>query len=269
MSTAAAELRLIGDFAPGQVITRWAGSSFAPCDEVRRAIELTWQRESTRPDVHLFDGPMCRLESFDLHPSSGRLTLVLSHTSYKPFLGTNLHNAHLADRLGRRALANPTGLSCGLLSRDGLLVMGRRNQRVAYYPGRVHPFAGALEPPGEDVFAEMSRELREELHLDPPDLLSMRCLGIVEDPALRQPELIFLAHAALSTPRIEAKLSPQEHDACVLLPLDPAGLERELSDPGRFTPVGLATLLLCGRARLGEAWFNAAATTLCIPTALP
>ena len=38
--------------------------------------------------------------------------LTLSPTSYKPFLGTNLSNAKLADKYGHKILANPVGLSC-------------------------------------------------------------------------------------------------------------------------------------------------------------
>ena len=58
------------------------------------------------------------------------------------------------------------GISVALISRDQRLVMGRRNERVAYYPGRIHPFAGALEPADElDIFAAVRRELQEELGL--------------------------------------------------------------------------------------------------------
>lgn len=259
------DFRLIADFACGQVVTRWQGSSFALPAEVLHAIEQAWQRQSARPGVRLFDGPMCRLESFEVDESPPRLTLVLSPTSYKPFVGTNLHNAHLAERYGLGALANPVGLSCGLIAADGFLMMGRRNNRVAYYPDRVHPFAGALEPPADDVFGEVLRELREELHLLPQHISEMRCLGIAEDRALHQPELIFTARSTLPRAAIEARLSDEEHEVCVALSLEDKHLRYELADHARFTPVGLATVLLCGRALLGTPWFDAAATTLCIP----
>ena len=62
---------------------------------------------------------------------------------------------HLPFRTGSRGgdnhgsadcLANPVGVSPALLSADNFLIMGRRNASVAYYPNRIHPFAGALEP---------------------------------------------------------------------------------------------------------------------------
>src|SRR6476619_7334639 len=95
-------------------------------------------------------------------------------------------NPQLADRFGADVLANPVGLSTALETSDGFLLMGRRNERVAYYPGRLHPFAG------------FRRELGEELSLDEPDVPLIRCTGIVEDVALRQPELIFRVECALT-----------------------------------------------------------------------
>ena len=75
-----------------------------------------------------------------------RLALTLSNTTYKHFLGTNLTHPELADRYGREILANPVGVSPALLTADNFLMMGRRNASVAYYPNRIHPFAGALDP---------------------------------------------------------------------------------------------------------------------------
>ena len=40
----------------------------------------------------------------------------------------------------------PSESGASLLTRDGWLLYGRRNATVAYYPNRVHPFAGTLEP---------------------------------------------------------------------------------------------------------------------------
>jgi hypothetical protein len=48
-------------------------------------------------------------------------------------------------------------VSPALLTADGFLMMGRRNASVAYYPNRVHPFAGALDPGDADMFAAVRR----------------------------------------------------------------------------------------------------------------
>src|SRR5687767_11839877 len=132
----------IGDWAAGQVHLTWTDLALRRIHpEVEQIIDDAWARVTARPGVHLFDGPMCRLESFEATPEA--LVLSLSPTSYKPFVGTNLQNPHLADSHGRDVMANPVGVSAALETGDGYLVLGRRNASVAYYPQRVHPFAGA------------------------------------------------------------------------------------------------------------------------------
>src|SRR5687768_4366219 len=89
-----------GDWPRGRVRATWGeSSSRRVLPEVERLVDDTWSRVVSRPGVHLFDGPMCRLESFTAAPDA--LHLTLSPTSYKPFVGTNLHNPQLAAQHGR------------------------------------------------------------------------------------------------------------------------------------------------------------------------
>ena len=219
--------------------------------EVEDEIEVAWSAARQRLGERLFDGPMCRLEHFEAMPAL--LRLDVSPTTYKPFLGTNLTNATIADRFGSDVLANPLGLSTALESADGWLLLGRRNHAVAYHPGRVHPFAGALEPgPGgsePDVFDEIRRELREELRLPVEAIASIRCIGLVEDCALRQPELIF--HALSTRPRalIESNLDDAEHHATYAVRAEADAVARAVTDP-ILTPVAIATLALWRMHRL-------------------
>lgn len=243
----------IGDWRPGHVRLEWTDrSSRQTVPEVERIIDETWTRVLGRPGVRLFDGPMCRMESFAA--STDVLRLTLSQTSYKPFVGTNLENPHLADVFGPGVMANPVGVSTLLETADGFLMMGRRNAAVAYYPGRVHPFAGALEPrDGADPFAAVYRELREELSLAPADLTDLRCCGLVEDHALRQPELIFLAASGLPRDRVEARLDREEHHETWSVGV--RHTEEALGDAS-LTPVADASLLLWGKLRRGATWFE-------------
>src|SRR5688500_1400802 len=170
----------IGDWPPGRVrVTPAEKSSRRILPDVERLIDETWRRVLSRPGGHLFDGPMCRMESCAATPETR--TLALSTTSYKPFVGTNLENPHLADAHGRDVMANPVGVSALLETADGFLMLGRRTGSVAYYPSRVHPFAGALEPrDGADPFLAVYRELAEELSLAREDVADVRCRGLVE-----------------------------------------------------------------------------------------
>jgi 8-oxo-dGTP pyrophosphatase MutT (NUDIX family) len=245
-----------GDWERSQVRCRQVEDARLVISEVERLIDQTWQRASSQPGVHLFDGPMCRLERWDATPE--RLELALSRTTYKSFLGTNLRNPQLADRYGREVLANPVGVSPALQTMDGWLMMGRRNASVAYYPNRVHPFAGALEPrDADDVFAAVERELAEELAFTPADVADVRCTGIAEDHAIRQPELIFRVRSTRTRAQIEAGLDRTEHHASWAIPASGEAIDDVLRNLSELTPVAVGALLLWGRSRYGESWFEA------------
>lgn len=273
----------IGDWGTADVRAAWTRRSHALPADAREIIERAWRDATAQPGVKLFDGPMCRLESWPAIDASrdGRLRLAFSTTSYKVFFGTNLSHPELADRYGPAVLANPLGVSPALETADGFLLLGKRNHAVAYYPGRIHPFAGSLEatdldgtdppirplqrastdpasdpaPPdaGPDVFAAVRRELAEELSLTDADLELIRCTGLVEDLRLRQPELIFRVRTSLSRAQVMAQVDPDEHHAGWAVPATPDGVAQAVREP-LLTPIAVASLLLWGRSAFGDAW---------------
>jgi hypothetical protein len=261
------DILLEGCWRPGQVRCFPAPGTFAPDEPTRRLIDAAWHQAAARPGVYLFDGPMCRLERYE--PAGECLNLHLSETTYRAFVGTNFAHPELPVR------ADPVGLSVALESADGYLLMGRRNERVSYYPLKVHPFAGCMEPSNfgnagilpamkagwkpalqaeseglgapyrPDVFAEALRELREELALEPADVPAMTLLGMVADRAIRQPELVFHARTRLTMNEVEARLDLREHNG--LKAIAPGDLAMELGHAEDWTPVGVATATLWGR----------------------
>ncbi len=248
----------LGDWPAGHVTTTWVADGRRRVPAVDAAIDAAWAAAGARPGVRLFDGPMCRLESW--HVTAAELRLVLSPTSYKPFVGTNMSNPQLADAYGRDVMANPAGVSPALVTADGHLMLGRRNGSVAYYPGRIHPFAGSLEPTDADVFAAVRRELAEELSLADADLVDLRCTGIAEDVALRQPELIFAAVTTLTRSQVSARLDLDEHAGVWHVEATASAVEQAIArQREELTPVAVAALLLWGRLRFGDGWFEVAA----------
>lgn len=244
-----------GDWPSSRILIAQSPSSRRILPEVERLIDQTWQTIAAKPGVNLFDGPMCRLESWTSSPE--RLSLVLSETSYKPFLGTNLHHPEWADQYGPSILANPVGVSPALETADGWLMMGRRNQSVAYYPDKIHPFAGALEPrDAMDLFGAVQRELAEELAFTPADIADIRCTGIAEDRSIRQPELIFRVVSTRTRSQVEATLDRTEHHASWAIPATREAIDATLGDVAGLTPVAVAALLLWGRTRFGQEWFR-------------
>lgn len=245
----------VGLWERADVRVRWVADNRPRHNEIETAIEREWEKAQSRPKLRLFDGPMCRLERF----TAGReLELSLSPTSYRIFWGTNLNNAWLAHRYGPASLANAVGLSCAVESAEGHLLLGRRNATVAYYPSRVHPFAGTLEPTEKmDVFAETRRELTEELGLAEADIKHLICTAIIEDISILQPELVFSAKSSRTLGELQGKLDAAEHESIVVVERDRQKLESALAD-GKMTPVALGTILLWGREHFGAAWFDAA-----------
>ena len=246
-----------GNWGPGDVDVEWAPSGLKTVPAVEALVERAWAEALARPGAHLFDGPMCRLERWRVSPDGRRLTLVLSETSYKPFFGTNMSHPELADRYGAGVMANPVGVSPALETADRFVLLGRRNASVAYYPGRIHPFAGALEPGDENgnVFAAVRRELREELSLGRQDVVEVSCTGLVQEQALRQTELIFRARCSLTRHQVEQRLDPGEHRGIHAVPTTPDAVAGAARDP-MLTPVGAAALLLWGKAAFGDEWFD-------------
>jgi 8-oxo-dGTP pyrophosphatase MutT (NUDIX family) len=257
MPDAMLTFRHADDWPKGRVRVTWTDRGSRPLiPEVERLIDEAWAAAASRPGVYLFDGPMCRLES--ARASDDGLELLTSPTSYKAFLGTNMAHPELADRHGRGVLANPLGVSVALETADGQLALGRRNQSVAYYPGHVHPFAGALEPGDRaDPFTTARRELAEELSLAAHETTDLRCAGLVEDRALLQPELILLARTALASDQIRDRVDRTEHEGVVFVAADElADVPHVMKRWDRVTPVAVASLLLWGRSKWGSAWFD-------------
>jgi 8-oxo-dGTP pyrophosphatase MutT (NUDIX family) len=256
----------VGDWPAGRLSVARVAPSRPVRPEVEAMIDAAWERALSRPGVKLFDGPMCRLESWRAGPD--RLELVLSDTTYKAFLGTNLAHPELADRFGREMLANPVGVSPALLTADGFLMMGRRNASVAYYPNRVHPFAGALDPHDTDPFEAVRRELCEELAFAEADFAELRSTGIAEDLSIRQPELMFLARSTRTRREIDARLDATEHDDTWTTAADERSvrglLESQAVRDASFTPVAVASLLLYARATFGDGFFRQCVSGLAV-----
>jgi 8-oxo-dGTP pyrophosphatase MutT (NUDIX family) len=248
------KLHAIGDWQAQQVVVRTVAGTRKIVPEVEKLIDHAWDQVKRRPDVKLFDGPMCRMEQLQASPRN--LEIGLSQTSYKPFMGTNLAHPELADKFGTEVMANPVGVSSAVESADGYLLLGKRNASVAYYPNRTHPFAGALEPrDGGDAFGAVARELNEELALQPDDFELIRCTGVVEDLRLRHMEMLFRVRTRLSRSQIESQVHREEHGDSVAVKAEGDPIIAFLQDPD-LTPVAVGSLLLWGRIALGTPWFE-------------
>jgi len=230
-----------GDWGPEQIRSVWSPRPRQIPPSVTQKIESAWAEAMRRTDLKLFNGKMSRLESWRLDGPA--LELILGPTEYKEFWGTNLMNPQLAEEFGPDVLSNALGISAILQSSDGHLIFGRRTATVAFHAHRIHCFGGTVDDGRTDVFGEILRELEEEVGLARSDLRQIRCIGLDEDRAIRQPELMFHAQAFYSLNEIEKRLDAVEHSAIWSVPATKSAIADAIGNP-ELTPIAQAGLSL-------------------------
>lgn len=259
-----------GEFAPGQVAAVYEPRPRPTTPELEAAIAATWERQTAaaqRDGRLLFNGELLRYLGHGLAAGPPpALRLRLGPTCYRDFVGTNLYGRDWLERAGWERFANPVGTTATLVTADGLVCYGRRSGRVAFHGGHVHTFGGALEgqdlgPDGSiDPWAALRRELAEELGLRAEELVEPACVGLIRDHQILQPELLFEAGLTLTADELARRWagaeSRDEHEALVTLPDGPEAALPFLRGCGPIAPAAVGALLLHGRRRWGEAWFE-------------
>jgi len=79
----------------------------------------------------------------------------------------------------------------------------------------------------------------------------MRCIGMVEDLSLGQPELVFLVRSTRAREQIEAQLDEAEHRATFAVEPDEKAIAAALADE-RLTPVAVGTVELWGKCGMRD-----------------
>ncbi len=219
----------------------------------------------------LYNGQVVRLLRHRVE--DGRLLMEGGPSDFAHFMGTNYLNYARVEEFGWEAYSNPIGVSGIILTRDGWILYGRRNHRVACHPGYVQAFGGSLEaherrPDGTfDAFACVLRELKEEADVEPEDVADIRCLGLARDRWIRQPELIFDVGIRQTREEMADRLrhddEEQEHAEIVACADEPAAIVPFVRRMEPISPVSVGALFLHGRRRFGEEWYEQAARDLC------
>jgi 8-oxo-dGTP pyrophosphatase MutT (NUDIX family) len=264
-----------GSFVEGAVTAALAPHARPTTPALEANIERRWRAElaeAAREKRHLFDGPVLRWIDHEVRRAEGGasfLSLVLGRSSYREFVGTNLDATLRPDVAGGAlpwsCFGNAVGTSAIVIARDGPLVAGRRSRRVTGYAGFVHTFGGMLEGVDEraradgvaiDVFASMRRELTEELGLAPAEMRALRLNGVMLEPLIHQPELLFDLSVPLTSSELRERwrsaTSGDEHDELVLLPDDERAIESALARLGPVSPIGRACLALHFNSRTSQ-----------------
>jgi hypothetical protein len=257
------EILAQGYFAESELIVHWTPSEMNRNLETKHLIEESWsarQADAQARNQVLFPGELCRLVNWK--ESSDTLSITFGSTDYKELVGTNLSNPEIASRFGEEYLSNGTAACSVVVTTDHKLIVQRRNERVYEYPGRYHVCGGNLEPDKcgsskcPSPFAEMRKELREEILVESHCIVDMHCLGIARDSHTLKPEILFETLLSIPSDSIVQGPGP-EHQRLLLLEESASEvLEFLISAAEQFVPVGLACLVAWGRRRYGSSWYE-------------
>jgi len=163
------------------------------------------------------------------------LRLDLGLTDFKEYIGTTQHalkDAEFRKRLMDAGIAdandpnvyfsNPLSSCTAIVTSDGYLPVGMRGKAVAIYPSVPHIIGGYVKVNGNnkpdftvkdvDLFANMLKELREELAISQEEVASADFLGIVRNRITRGPEMMYLMKVALTASEVESRWKTKSKD---------------------------------------------------------
>lgn len=179
------------------------------------------------------------------------LLLTVGRTDYGVALAQRIHGEWFPEAL-------PTLAVCALTMCGDDAVVEHRSERVAISAGLVHiKPSGNLQPP-EQPLEGLAREAYEELELTPEELGEGRLLGL----ALCHGTLLDLIYRWECRRPLEQMLARSgvdawEHDRLLAVDCRPEPLARWCQENYlTCSPPGHAALVLEGRRRYGESWFE-------------
>lgn len=255
-----------GRFAAGHLSQDWVDTPRPTMPHVEEMISRAWEVESNlagQAGRNLYNGRLARL--IRAESSTNELRLRLGDTCYRDFLGTNVLNAAEVAKIDPELFSNAVGTSATVRTRDGLLVLGRRSERVAFHGGYLHSFGGMLESAdrrsdGYDIFGGVKREVMEELGVNDGEIGDVVLIGLVRDRTILQPEILFDLDVTMNRAELSERFDPQlsdgEHSAIEFVPDDPDAVVRFLLQAKPIAAVAQAGLLLHGKHQWGKHWYD-------------
>ena len=258
-----------GCFRPEQLVIIYDPTLRMPTSEAIQAwMDKLWQEKllaAQQKNIPLFDAPLFRL--IDAIVQQDQLLLTLGDTGYKEYVTTR--EAAFAQAHTRRELGNALSVCSVVETSDGYILLDKR-QGVDVYVGRYHVIGGFFErgldstnptsvaPAQPDPFAAMRREIREETGIQAADIRAQYCLGVVYDHATPHGEICFLTELHIPLQEVFTR-EPEEDEIKQLhtLHVTEESLRTFITtNHGNISATGEPNLLLYGKLRFGDEWYN-------------
>jgi len=261
------EILACGLFRPDQLAIYYDSSLTMPSSPAIHAwMDNLWQEKlahARQRNVPLYDAPLFRLVEAGV-TANNTLTLMLGNTGYKEYVTTR--EPEFANRHTRQELGNALGVCSVVETSDGHILLDKR-EGVDMYVGRYHVIGGfferGLDTTSEahpDPFAAIRREIHEETGVLPDDIRQQYCFGAVYDLLTPHAELCFLTQLTIPLATVLAR-TPLDREIRQLrsLHITAASLRNFiLEHHSNISPTGEPNLLLYGRWKFGEEWFEEA-----------
>ena len=236
-----------------------------PTDPSTQAwMDALWEQKlaiAREQHIPLFDAPLFRLEVVERR-NDGKLHLVLGDTGYKEYVTTRV--PEFAQGRKREELGNTLSVCSVVETSDSYILLDKR-QGVDVYVGRYHVIGGFFERDLDstvskqpDPFGAIRREIREETGILQADIREQFCLGVVYDLATPHAEMCFLTRLFISKTAVQNR-EPEENEIKQLEMLQATESELRrflLQNHGNISATGEPNLLMYGRVRFGDRWFE-------------
>ncbi len=259
-------IAILKPFTSSQILCQWQDTPQAYSPAAVEHITKTWEDAKCRAQDNqrqLFNGELIRLVSMkDRHDA---LTLTLSPTCYRDFVGTNLSRVYHELSVENKIFADALGISVVPVTADGFIVFGLRNNSVMYHAGWIHTIGGMLEEKDResqnvDVVGCGLRELNEELLVKHKECQPLCVIGLACDTSMRQPELMLATQLSITKQDIEKRFDcgalEQEHVKLVFVPDTPDEIIPFICRSPQLTPIAQAALLMHGYHHWGQEWYE-------------
>lgn len=258
------EIPVSGHFSKGEVEIIDTGQNFKVEDKFKKRIEEIWQSRKNQVEAkggHLQDRP--KLVVLDKSIKSGKLSLILGHSSYKYYVG--LGEPELKSVISQEKLPKFLGAAALLETSDGYLVLNERSQTVFQYNGWLSVFTGSTEPDdlGDDgvvdPFVTAIRETREEVQVDNMEIADIVCLGYMTDKLICADMMLFHIKTTLTKEGLEniQRNKNLDEGKSVFLPINADDVRKKVLEFSKvFVSDGASVLALFGKDKFGQDWFE-------------
>ncbi len=258
------EVPFEGEFSRDQVIIEDSEDMLKLPDAAKDRVESAWQKrigEVTSRGGKLFDNTIVALRGWEVR--DGKLFLKLGRTTYKTLIG--FMNDQTLKFDFPEFSPNQLAATAFVETTDGFIALNERSQKVNQYPGWIGGYAGTVDLTQTDAegranpFVTAEREIEEESHIPPETIIEIKALGFSKDLLTGQNEMIFSASTSLTRANIEEIQDGQdlEEGGTIFVPATAEDLRKKVLEYSKITTTDvLAPLVIYGRKKFGEEWFN-------------